>query len=68
LGGHNVGPIERNAWIARFDISSGIGIERRSADLDARRRPEPVQDPRSTTVTAVAGLHEVDMLVASPIP
>src|SRR5437867_10301945 len=52
----------------RFDGALHLGIERRPPDLHARRRAEPVEDPRLVFTSPIRDrLNEIKMLVTTTI-
>jgi hypothetical protein len=61
-------PIERNAWILRFERTLRRRIEWSSSHLHVRRRAEPVENALTRLSAAVRGrLNERNLLVAPPI-
>src|SRR5207248_9095636 len=55
-------PIERHVGILRLEGAAHVGIERRAADPDARRRAKPVQHTRPP-LAAIGRLNQAEMLV-----
>ena len=52
----------------RFDGALHLGIERRPPDLYARRRAEPVEDPRLVFTSPIRDrLNEIKMLVPTTV-
>ena len=59
------GPVEGDVGIVLLDQPDGVLVERRTPDLDARRRPEPVKDARPPLPFALLRVDDERVLVAA---
>lgn len=61
----NPGPVEADVRIVLLDQADRILVECRAPDLDAWRRPEPVEDPRPPLALALLRVDDEGVLVAT---
>lgn len=67
LGGGQRFPVEGQPRILGLEDPPRLGIERLSSDFDTWRCTEPVQHARWSAAAAGRNVHEIDVLIASPV-
>ena len=58
-------PVEADLRVVRFDQPDGLLVDRRAADADTWRRPEPIEDPWTGARPPARGMDDVGVLVST---
>src|SRR5581483_3148757 len=61
-------PVEDDARVLRLERAPRLLVERFASDLDARRRPEPIDHFGARAAAAHRRLHELEVLVSALVP